>query len=63
MKVIDLIYVIIFLCILLGICNGLLLFVSGASILQALTGALFVIVAVGSFTVIPVLIIYWLSLL
>lgn len=59
MKIIDLIAVVAFLCLLLGICGGLLFLAYGATILQALGCMLIVTIALIVLSILPILILCW----
>ena len=59
MKIIDLIAVVAFLCLLLGICRGLLFLAYGATILQALSCVLIVTIALIVLSILPIVILVW----
>lgn len=59
MKIIDLIVVVAFLCLLLGICGGLLFLAYGATILQALSCMLIITIALIVLSILPIVILVW----
>lgn len=59
MKIIDLIAVVAFLCLLLGICGGLLFLAYGATIFQALSCMLIITIALIVLSILPIVILVW----
>lgn len=59
MKIIDLIVVVAFLCLPLGICGGLLFLAYGATILQALSCMLIITIALIVLSILPIVILVW----
>ena len=59
MKIIDGISIVAFLCLLIGVCSGLLFLTCGATILQALGCMLIVTVALIVLSILPIVILVW----